>query len=643
MTTLTTSAGPSVLHGRPAFEGANIRTWIGFKHFMYLVEQGVLQWLRDQGGSARDLYLERGLGLEIVDCSVQLPAVLELDDDVKVEVGAGRGSKLAVTLSVVRDGAEVTVLRGKLSLALVRERTAPEHQAAPERLAGLEVGELVEASTVAQPARRKLAAGESAESVLTAEPGSFLWSWRAPYFYCHYSDRVQHSGYVRAMEEVVDRFLADRRHLGRPDAHRAVLDPGGLARPGAADRGRAHGGGHPHHLHRRPTSCSAPSSTAGWTAGCGAATSWSRWPPRRSCTATRSRPATGAGGMAKLDDDVIRALTGRPGVKRVPPAAAVLLLPQPVQLDDGAAAARGHPGPRAAMDCVPYWDPDPRPTPNCAGPGRGVPLHPDEPGQAPVHADGHQAAGPAAGHRDGLAGGRRLVVGAAAPGLARTPGTPDANGAFYDAITEARWGRGEDICTPEVVRAAAERAGLDPDLAVLAADDPEIRTEAVGCLYQAYLDDVFGIPYLKYGPHRFWGLDRVDAFLDVWQSERQETAMTDTELRSRRHRLGDRHDRRSPTIRATPGTGYRRVAAGQAGPVLRPGHRGRLRGEPSPASRARPSRSGCTASSGWRPPSGCSRGSASTTARGAHHRPRSETAGSVLGQSVRHARSARSG
>jgi acyl-CoA thioesterase FadM len=210
MTTLTPLAGPSVLHGRPAYEGANIRTWIGFKHFMYLVEQGLLQWLRDQGSSARDLYLDHGLGFEVVDCSVQLPAVLEIDDEVRVEVGAGRGNKLAVTLSVVRDGAEVTVLRGKVSVALVRERTAPEHKPAPERLAGLEVGDLAEACTVSQPARRRLAAGESAESVLAAGPGSFLWSWRAPYFYCHYSDRVQHSGYVRALEEVVDRFLAER-------------------------------------------------------------------------------------------------------------------------------------------------------------------------------------------------------------------------------------------------------------------------------------------------------------------------------------------------------------------------------------------------------------------------------------------------
>ncbi|WET78296.1 thioesterase family protein [Amycolatopsis sp. QT-25] len=211
--------GRTVTHGRPAFEGANIRTWIGFKHFMYLVEQGVLQWLRDQGTSARDLFLEHGLGAEIVDCSVQLPAVLELDDEVEVEVAPGRGDKLNVQLSVVRDGEKVTVLRGKVTVALVRERAADSTAAAPEALARLEVPALT--STVERIA---IPAGETAESVLTEAPGAFLWSWRAPYFYCHYSDRVQHSGFVRTLEEVVDRYLADRGiSVGRMLSERAWI------------------------------------------------------------------------------------------------------------------------------------------------------------------------------------------------------------------------------------------------------------------------------------------------------------------------------------------------------------------------------------------------------------------------------------
>ncbi|MBB5853020.1 2-hydroxychromene-2-carboxylate isomerase [Amycolatopsis umgeniensis] len=93
---------------------------------------------------------------------------------------------------------------------------------------------------------------------------------------------------------------------------------------------------------------------------------------------------------------------------------------------------------------------------------------------------------------------------------------------FYDALNEARWGRGDNICEPDVVRAAAERAGFDPELAVGAVDDPEIRAEGVDCLYQAYLDDIFGIPYFKWGRHRFWGFDRLDAFLEVWRPAARE-------------------------------------------------------------------------------------------------------------------------
>lgn len=198
MTVTVSSVPATVLSGRPGYEGANIRTWIGFKHFIYLAEQAVLQWLIDQGTGARDLFLGHGLGFEIVDCSVQLPAVLEIDDRVVAEV-TGTGPVLAVELSVDRDGQRVTVLRGKLRVALVPEAAAPVHRPAPAALAALEIPSLAGA-----------ASAEDAAQALAVGSASFLWSWRAPYFYCHYSDRVQHSGFVRCLEEVVDRFLADR-------------------------------------------------------------------------------------------------------------------------------------------------------------------------------------------------------------------------------------------------------------------------------------------------------------------------------------------------------------------------------------------------------------------------------------------------
>jgi 2-hydroxychromene-2-carboxylate isomerase len=89
--------------------------------------------------------------------------------------------------------------------------------------------------------------------------------------------------------------------------------------------------------------------------------------------------------------------------------------------------------------------------------------------------------------------------------------------AMYDQLIAARWGRGEDICTPDVVTAAARAAGFDPALALGAPDDEDVRAEAVESLVTAYEDDVFGIPYLRVGRHRFWGYDRLDDFLSTWR------------------------------------------------------------------------------------------------------------------------------
>jgi 2-hydroxychromene-2-carboxylate isomerase len=88
--------------------------------------------------------------------------------------------------------------------------------------------------------------------------------------------------------------------------------------------------------------------------------------------------------------------------------------------------------------------------------------------------------------------------------------------AFYTALTASRWQRAENISDPDIIRAAAVEAGLDGDLIVAAADDPDIRAEGVECLVRAYEDDIFGVPYLRFGWHRFWGYDRLDDFLDVF-------------------------------------------------------------------------------------------------------------------------------
>jgi acyl-CoA thioesterase FadM len=207
--TPTTIAAAVLL--RPGYEGANIRTWVGFKHFMYLAEAAVLAWFRERGLGPARLYHELGLGLSIVDSSVLLPAVLDVDDEVYGEAVVARPGRFTVRLKVRRDGADVTVLRGRLSVALVREQFADGAAPVPDLLAGLVVPGIAQAPDAQEPVDRP-------------PPGGFTWSFDARYFHCQYSDRLAHSAYVRALEEGVDRFLADRGiSVGRMLAERAWI------------------------------------------------------------------------------------------------------------------------------------------------------------------------------------------------------------------------------------------------------------------------------------------------------------------------------------------------------------------------------------------------------------------------------------
>jgi 2-hydroxychromene-2-carboxylate isomerase len=88
---------------------------------------------------------------------------------------------------------------------------------------------------------------------------------------------------------------------------------------------------------------------------------------------------------------------------------------------------------------------------------------------------------------------------------------------LYWALSEARWERGENICEVDVLRRIADSIGLDGDTLAKAPEDADIRAEGIEALDKAYMDDVFGVPFLKMGPHRFWGLDRIDDFLSAHQ------------------------------------------------------------------------------------------------------------------------------
>jgi 2-hydroxychromene-2-carboxylate isomerase len=86
---------------------------------------------------------------------------------------------------------------------------------------------------------------------------------------------------------------------------------------------------------------------------------------------------------------------------------------------------------------------------------------------------------------------------------------------LYAAIVSSRWERGENICDPAVIRRIAVDIGVDPEMLVSAAEDPDVRAEGIESIVRAWKDDIFGFPYFRVGSQRFWGVDRLPHFLEA--------------------------------------------------------------------------------------------------------------------------------
>ncbi|MGW7362911.1 alpha/beta fold hydrolase [Streptomyces sp. NPDC054841] len=192
---------------RPRYEGSNICTWIGFKHVNYVVEEAVLDHLRQRGFPAGMLYERYGLCVDITDLSTKIMTAYHIDDIASATVrqvpGKGPELRFAVELTVEREGKPVKAAGAKVAVSFRLDPRGGEAEPAPAELAPHVVDRL---GTGAEPIP---VTGEPLDQLISGS-NAFAWAWRMPYFYCHFTERVQMSGYLRQMEEVLDLFLEDR-------------------------------------------------------------------------------------------------------------------------------------------------------------------------------------------------------------------------------------------------------------------------------------------------------------------------------------------------------------------------------------------------------------------------------------------------
>ncbi|AOR31293.1 hypothetical protein BFF78_09805 [Streptomyces fodineus] len=207
---LTTATSTQV---RPRYEGSNICTWIGFKHVNYLVEEAVLDHFRQAGLPARALYEEHGLGLDLVSIDTRILHAFHMDDHAEAQVvpwTKDEDSTLGfkVTVQVERDGEIHKAVTSKVRVSLRTDTYLEAAGEVPGQLARFAVArlgdDLEREPGTAAPAEEEILAA------LTAGQNAYAWKWNIPYPYCHFTERIQMSGYLRLMEEGKDRFVADR-------------------------------------------------------------------------------------------------------------------------------------------------------------------------------------------------------------------------------------------------------------------------------------------------------------------------------------------------------------------------------------------------------------------------------------------------
>ncbi|MFD7237421.1 2-hydroxychromene-2-carboxylate isomerase [Streptomyces syringium] len=99
---------------------------------------------------------------------------------------------------------------------------------------------------------------------------------------------------------------------------------------------------------------------------------------------------------------------------------------------------------------------------------------------------------------------------------------------YIAAVSRARWELGHDIADRKVIAAVAEELGLDPDRVANAVDDERLRARGLDILREMERDGVFGVPFFIHRRDKFWGIDRLPAFVDTVRAARAVGATTST-------------------------------------------------------------------------------------------------------------------
>ncbi|MFF1469733.1 thioesterase family protein [Streptomyces mirabilis] len=210
----------------PGYEGANIGTYIGFKHVNYLAEKAVIEHFRRSGLPVGELYERYGLGFDLVDLEARLRGGLFVDDEASLQVQPVTEHhdtvfRFKIAITVLRDGEPKKVVTASVSAVLRRDeddRRLPDRVPSPavlDRFTVAVIGTPEPGEEIPAAGRDQLVSGGSTDrdpvlEHLLAGRNGYGWKFRIPYPYVHFFSRMHMSSYLRQMEEAKHRFVDAR-------------------------------------------------------------------------------------------------------------------------------------------------------------------------------------------------------------------------------------------------------------------------------------------------------------------------------------------------------------------------------------------------------------------------------------------------
>lgn len=190
---------------RPRIEGCHINSWLGFKHLVFIIEESIYDFFRQNNYSQRKLIIDYGLKLKVYYSKIDIISVVNSDDLLSVHVQKEKyNNEFSFVIKAVFQDGKVA-FKGKAKAVI--EQTYHTDNIPEELLSYIDQRNLLyNFENIELFNNNCLNVIENQYQ----DKNHIVWRKKIKYFHCYYRYELAHTAYIKAVEEIEDVFLSER-------------------------------------------------------------------------------------------------------------------------------------------------------------------------------------------------------------------------------------------------------------------------------------------------------------------------------------------------------------------------------------------------------------------------------------------------